>query len=170
MLEHVYSLSPESNGLHFVYNIFKCISFNENVLLFYQLHYKKTLKSIDNMSAMALLMAWHQTCDKPLSEHLVIQFIDICMHQNEGPPQCIILSYCYTGISIIKLRWSHDCLIFIMGILIPGKMTFALKWDLGLSVSTLPMQDTFNNLDKYYSCWWSSFLKTATSAVTILTM
>ena len=45
---------------------------------------------------------------------------------------------CYlTGIwiSIIKMRWSNDHLIFIMEIAIPGKMVFILKW--GLDVCTL---------------------------------
>ena len=32
------------------------------------------------------------------------------------------------GISIIEIRWSHDRLIFIMQVSIPGKMVFVLKW------------------------------------------
>ena len=55
---------------------------------------------------------------------------DVCPNRCQGPGVCINIktsSYQYR-IPIIKIRQSHDCLIFIMQIPIPGKMVFILRW------------------------------------------
>ena len=63
----VNSSSPRQNGRHFVADIFKWIFLNENGRIPIQISLKFVPKSpIDNMSALAQIMAWRWTGDKPL--------------------------------------------------------------------------------------------------------
>ena len=47
----------------------------------------------------------------------------------QGPISILTCLFTSIAIRIIKIRWSHDLLIFIMGISIRGKTVFILKWD-----------------------------------------
>ena len=59
-------------------DIFKHIFVNENIQI--QISLKFVPKDlIDNKSALVQVMAWHRTCNKPLPEAMMTQFIDAYM-------------------------------------------------------------------------------------------
>ena len=78
---------------------------------------------------------------------------DICCHYW----QHILVNI---GIPIIKIRWSHDHLIFIMEIPIPGKTVFILRWGPGRQRwdRIAGIQGNLEvNVPNYYqhcACWW----------------
>ena len=63
---------------------------------------------------------------------------------NTGPHLNIKMVYPGMGIPIIKIRWSWDHLIFIMGIPIPGKMVFYIETPSSASVFNAPCLSVFN--------------------------
>ena len=66
---------PRQNGRHFADDIFKCIFFNENFLILNKISLKYVPWGlIDNMAALAQLMAWHRIGDKPLSVPMLVCF------------------------------------------------------------------------------------------------
>ena len=67
------SLRPRQNGCHFPDNIFKYISFNENIWLSDDISLKWVPQGlIDNLSLLVQIMAWRQIGDKPLSEPMMV--------------------------------------------------------------------------------------------------
>ena len=69
---------PRQNGRHFPDNIFKCIFLNENV----QFAIKISLKSvpngtINNITELVQMIAWHRTGDKPLSEPMMVSILSL---------------------------------------------------------------------------------------------
>ena len=61
-------------------DIFKCILLNENYRIPIQVSLKFVRRSpIDNKAALAQVMAWRRTGDKPLSEPMLTQFTDAHM-------------------------------------------------------------------------------------------
>ena len=62
-------------------DIFKCILSNENVLISIKISLKLILKSpINNIPALAQIMAWRRPGDKPLSESMmIISLTHICV-------------------------------------------------------------------------------------------
>ena len=63
-------------------NIFNCIFLNENDKIPIQISLKYVPRSlIDNKSALAQIMTWRRTGDKPLPEPMMTQFIDAYMRQ-----------------------------------------------------------------------------------------
>ena len=78
------TLRPRQDGRHFVYNIFKCIFFNENCCILIKILLKYVRKGpIDNNPALAQILGWCQTGDKPLSEPIMSSFGNayICVSQ-----------------------------------------------------------------------------------------
>ena len=61
-------------------DIFRCNFVNKNVLIWIK-HWLNSVHmgSIDNKSSLIQVMAWHQTCDKPLPEQMMVQFNDAYM-------------------------------------------------------------------------------------------
>ena len=58
-------------------DISKCIFLNENINIMIQISLKLVPRSpIDNKPALDQVMAWRQTCDKPLPETMMTQFTD----------------------------------------------------------------------------------------------
>ena len=81
---------------------FKCIFLNENVWIWIKMSLKFVPKgSVNNISALVQIMAWHQPGDKSLSESMILNY------------QCI---YASLGLNELKRRQEWDQLIFIMGI------------------------------------------------------
>ena len=79
----VNSLRPRQNGRHFADNIFKCIFLNVN----FRVSNKISLKYvpwglINNMTALVQIMAWRRIGDKPLSEAMLVCFIDAYMRHS----------------------------------------------------------------------------------------
>ena len=67
------TLRPRQNGRHFADDMFKCISFNENVWIPIEISLKFVPKgSINNNPAMFQIMAWGRPGDKPLSEPMMV--------------------------------------------------------------------------------------------------
>ena len=65
---------------HFPDDIFKCIFLNENVAILSKISMKFVPKGpIDNNPPLVLIMAWHRTGDKPLSEPIMAYFTDTYM-------------------------------------------------------------------------------------------
>ena len=58
---------PGQNGSHFADDIFRCIFVNETFHILIWI----SLGLIDNVSALAQVMAWRLTNDKPLSEPIM---------------------------------------------------------------------------------------------------
>ena len=74
------SLRPRQNGLRFTYDNFKCIFFNENVIIAIKISLKFLSKGpIHNISALDQIMAWQRIGDKPSSEPMMTQFNDAYM-------------------------------------------------------------------------------------------
>ena len=67
------------------HTIFKRIFLNKKFCISIRFSLKFVPKGpIDNKSALVQVMAWHRTGDKPLSEPMRTQFIDVYMrHQRE---------------------------------------------------------------------------------------
>ena len=61
-------------------DIFKCIFLNDNDRISIKISLKFVPKGpIDNKSALAQVMAWRRTGDKPLPEPMLTQFTDAYM-------------------------------------------------------------------------------------------
>ena len=68
---------PGQNGRHFADDIFKCIFFNENVLIVIKISLKCIpIGPISNDRALVQIMAWHRPFNKPLSEPVLTRFTD----------------------------------------------------------------------------------------------
>ena len=67
------SLRPRQNGRHFPDDTFKHIFLNENVRILIKISLKFVPKGpINNIPALAQIMAWRRPGDKPLSEPMVV--------------------------------------------------------------------------------------------------
>ena len=74
-------IEAETNGRHFADDIFKCISWNENVWIPIRISLKFVPKGpINNIPAMVQIMAWRRPGDKPLSEAMMVSLLaHICV-------------------------------------------------------------------------------------------
>ena len=70
----IYTLRPRQDVFHFPDDIFKCIFMNKDarMLINIILHFVP-LVSINNISALVKIMAWHRPGDKPLSEPIMVR-------------------------------------------------------------------------------------------------
>ena len=67
------TLRPRQNGRHFADGTFKCIFFNENVLISLKIPLKFVPRGpINNIPALVQIMAWRRPGDKPLSEPMLV--------------------------------------------------------------------------------------------------
>ena len=99
MFSRVYSLAleqsfnilrPRQNGRHFADDTFKSIFFNENVIISIKFSLKFVPNGpINNIPALAQIMAWRRPGDNPLSEAMMaILLTHICVirpHWDKGP-------------------------------------------------------------------------------------
>ena len=76
------TLRPIQNGCNFTYDIFKCISLDEN--LSFQLNFTGICSLGFNLWALARVMAWHRSDDKPIPEPRMTQLAETCM-RHPGP-------------------------------------------------------------------------------------
>ena len=80
------SLRPRRNKSHFVYDSFKCIFLNDNVLISIKISCKFIPKSlISNIPALFQIMAWRRIGGKPLSEPMMV----LTMHNCVTGPQWV---------------------------------------------------------------------------------
>ena len=71
----------DENDYHFANSIFKCIFLNENFLILNNISLKYvTWGLINNIATLVQIIAWHPTCDKPLSEALFVCCTDTYIH------------------------------------------------------------------------------------------
>ena len=67
------TLRPRQHGRHFPDDIFKCIFFNENVLISLKISLKFIPNNwINHIPVLVQIMAWRRPGDKPLSEPMMI--------------------------------------------------------------------------------------------------
>ena len=78
---HIWTLRPRQNGRHFADDIFKCISFNENVWIPIKISLKFVPKGpINNSPSLVQMMVWRRPDAKPLSEPMMVSLLtDICV-------------------------------------------------------------------------------------------
>ena len=80
-LQSYNTLRPRQNGRHFADDIIKCILLNENVWILIKILLKFVPKGpINNITALAQIMAWHHPGNKSFSEPIIILSTDIYMH------------------------------------------------------------------------------------------
>ena len=86
-----YHIGPRQNRRHFANDIFKCIFFNENVLIPIQISLIFVPKGpINNIPALVQMMAWRRPGDKSLSEPMMPRLpTHICVTQ----PQWVMACY-----------------------------------------------------------------------------
>ena len=92
------TLRPRPNGRHFADDIFKCIFFNENVLIPIKISLKFVPKDrINNISSLVQLMAWRRPGDKPLSEPLMFSSLThICVTRLQWVNATVSVQYVIT--------------------------------------------------------------------------
>ena len=70
------TLRPRQNGRRFADDIFTCIFLNENVWILLKISLKFVPKiQINNIPALAQIMAWRRPGDKPLSEPMMVSLL-----------------------------------------------------------------------------------------------
>ena len=70
------TLRPGQNGCHFAVGVFTCIFMNENIWISLKISLKIFPRvSINNIPALAQIIAWHLPCNKPLSEPMVVSLL-----------------------------------------------------------------------------------------------
>ena len=81
MGSHINTFRPRQDGRHFADDIFTCILFKENCCILIKFSLKYVRKGpIDNNPALAQIMAWRRSGDKPLSEPMVVSLLThICV-------------------------------------------------------------------------------------------
>ena len=130
------SLRSRQNGRHLPDDIFKCISFNENVWISIEISLKFVRKgSINNIPALVLIMAWRRPGDKPLSGLMMVRLLrHICITQ----PQWVNCT-CH--------KWSVRCASFCC--LIQGKpIRFSLYPRKVFAVDLCSFNDFLASLEK----------------------
>ena len=76
LLCYVNTLGPRQDGRQFPDDVFKCIFFNENILILIKISLKFIPKDpIANNRALVLIMPWPLTGDKPLSEPVMASLL-----------------------------------------------------------------------------------------------
>ena len=83
--KQISTLRPRQNGRHFPDDIFKCISFNENVWISIKISLKFVPKGpINNIPALLRIMAWRRPCDKRLSKPMMVRLLThICVTRSQ---------------------------------------------------------------------------------------
>ena len=120
------TLRPRRNEQHFADDIFKRIFFNENVWISITISLKFVPKGlINNIPALAQIMAWRRPGEKPLSETMMVRLLTHkCVTRpqwvNEGiHPGLLCFLYCWSDHifgqivelpvvwDVMKLMWCH---------------------------------------------------------------
>ena len=77
------TLRPRQNGCHFPDDIFKCILVNGSVWISLKLSLKFVPKiQINDIPGLVQIMAWRRPGDKPLSEPMMVKFINAYMRHS----------------------------------------------------------------------------------------
>ena len=80
---HVNTLKPRQNGHHLAVDIFRCMFVNEEICILIKTSLKFVPRApINNISALAQIMAWRRPGGKPSSEPIVVNLLTrICVTQ-----------------------------------------------------------------------------------------
>ena len=75
------TLRPGQNGRYCADDTFKCLLFNQNILISIRISLEFVPKGpINHIPALDQIMAWHRPGDKPLSEPMMVRlFTHICV-------------------------------------------------------------------------------------------
>ena len=111
------TLRLRQNGRHFADDIFKCIFLNENVWKPIKISLKFVPESpINNILALAQIMARHRPGHKPLSELMMVSLLThICITRPQWVKSVIFISKIdILSISCeIALRWMHETSLIV---------------------------------------------------------
>ena len=90
-MPHINTLRPRQDGCRFPNDIFKCIFFNQNLLILIKISLKFVPKvQINNIPALVQIMAWRRPGDKPLSGPVMVSLLThICVTR----PQWVNVAY-----------------------------------------------------------------------------
>ena len=85
------TLRPRQDGRHFPDDIFKCIFFNENVLITIKISLTFVPKGpINDIPTLVQIMAWRRPGEKPLSEPMLVSLpTHICVTRPQLVNSCI---------------------------------------------------------------------------------
>ena len=74
---------PKQNARDIPDDIITCIFLNENVSISIKISLKFVPEGpINNIPALGQIMAWRRSGDKPLSDPMMVKFIDACMRHS----------------------------------------------------------------------------------------
>ena len=122
------TLRPRQNGHHFADDTFKSIFVNENVRISIKFSLEFVLKGpINNIPALAQIMAWRRPGDKPLSEPVMASLLT---HIYVTRPQWVKAGWL---MHILISELDHHWIIYVGIQYIPRNMhtvllCFALLW------------------------------------------
>ena len=99
----VNTLRPRQIGCHFADNIFKCIFLDENVWISIKISLNFVPKgSINNIPALAQIMAWRRPGDKPLSEPMMVSLLmNICVTRPQWIEKLRTVQFHYNMVHIL---------------------------------------------------------------------
>ena len=140
------TLRPRQNEQLFADDIFKCIFFNENVIISIKISLKFIPKcSINNIPSLVQIMAWCLPGDKPLSEPMMVR---------------LLTHICVTRPQWVKSSWpvyvTSDCLVHVQTLLTCCSLSQSISGDLQtcLLSSELVLFLVISN-DVYGQDFWS---------------
>ena len=105
----------------FADGIFKRIFLNENICILVKISLNFVPKGpIDNMSALVQIMAWIWTCDKPLSEPMMISsltyiYIYICISQPQWVTTSTAERFCWCHFGACCILILNDVMTSLQG-------------------------------------------------------
>ena len=101
------TLRPRQDGCRLPNDIFKCIFFNENVLILIKISLKFVPKvRINNIPALVQIMAWRGPGDKPLSEPMMVSLsTHICVTR----PQWVKWDFNQNKQNFVSRYWIWGC-------------------------------------------------------------
>ena len=111
-------LRPRQNGRHFADDHFKCICLKENIWISIDFSLKFVSNGrINNIPAMAQIMAWRRLGDKPLSEQVMASLqMHICVTRPSDYYLCLCLMFlCHFDFSLsVFLNHFDFCMSFLL--------------------------------------------------------
>ena len=108
----VNTLRLRQNVCSFTDDIFKCIFFNENVLILIKILLKFVFQfGINNIPSLLQIMIWHQPGDKPLSEPMMVSLLVQIMAQPQWINQHVFLDWFFFMNTELLRYLEPTCLI-----------------------------------------------------------
>ena len=178
-------MRPRQDGRHYPDDIFKCIFFNENVLISINFSLKFVPRCpINNIPALVQIMAWRRPGDKPLSEPMMVSLpTHICVTRPQWVNLVLRMSFLRNRLCIELLHIPSICHVAVFNTLWPRQYGrhfaedicncillnencwFEFHWNLFSRVELVIIQHWFRwwlgtkqVASHYLKQWWPSLL------------